>query len=516
MLERENVRQLYLRALDQLEGAPIPRTDGAFGPFFSPDGRWIGFFASNKLKKVAVSGGDPIDLCAAPNPYGGTWGTDGTILFAADEGRRPTTIRDTGGIPRLVAVKDDRGSWTRPHMLPGGKAAIVSHVADVGVLSLDTGEYRVLIENGGDGRYAPSGHLVFARRGALLAASFDLERQAVNGPATVILDDVRTEGRVAQAVFSRDGTLIYVPGSAANDATRPVWVDRHGKVQPVGMPPRPYRSFSLSPDGTRLAIVIGDPTNDVWVQDLERGSLTRLTSGGNNVQPHWTPDGTRVVFIERTGGGATPFWVPADGSGEPEPVFKGSHQGGVGSFSPDGQLVTFQRRSPDTGLDVWVRTLHGTQTEQPFVRTRFTEVGGEFSPDGRWISYVSDESGQYEVYVRPYPGPGGKWQVSTQGGVQQIWSRDGREVFYRNGNKWMVVTVDLQPVFKAETPRLLFEGPYVQVGGASYDVTPDGRRFLLLEPAQQEAAPVTHLNVVLNWFEELKRKAGSDATLASR
>jgi Tol biopolymer transport system component len=253
--------------------------------------------------------------------------------------------------------------------------------------------------------------------------------------------------------------------------------------------------------------VIGDPNNDVWVQDLERGALTRLTSGGNNVQPHWTPDGKRVVFVERTGGGATPFWVAADGSGEPERMFDGDHRGGVASFSPEGDIVTFITRSPETGLDLWVRPLNGRP--QLFLRTRFTEAGPEFSPDGRWIAYVSDESGQYEVYVRPYPGPGGKWQISTQGGVHQIWSRDGRELFYRNGNKWMVVAVSLEPEFKAGAPQLLFEGPFVQVGGSSYDVTPDGRRFLLLEPAGRDAAPVTHLNVVLNWFEEVTEKAGA-------
>ena len=162
--------------------------------------------------------------------------------------------------------------------------------------------------------------------------------------------------------------------------------------------------------------MIGDPNNDVWVQDLERGALTRLTSGGNNVQPIWTPDGKRVVFAKNTGGVRTPFWVPADGSGEPERLFEDDHRGGVASFSPDGQLLTFNRRAPDTGLDLWVRPLNGTQAPHPFLRTRFTEVGAKFSPDGRWIAYVSDESGQYEVYVRPYPGPGGKWQVSTQGG----------------------------------------------------------------------------------------------------
>jgi serine/threonine-protein kinase len=326
----------------------------------------------------------------------------------------------------------------------------------------------------------------------------------------VILEGVRSEGQraVAQAVFSGDGTLIYVPGSAANDATTPVWVDRQGKVQPVGMPPRSYGSFRLSPDGRRLAIVIADPTNDVWVQDLERGSLTRLTSGGNNVQPSWTPDGKRVVFTERTGGGATPFWVPADGSSEPERVFKSGHRGGIGSFSPKGDLVTFLTRGPDTGLDLWVRTLDGAQAPQPFLRTRFTEVGSRFSPDGRWISYVSDESGQYEVYVRPYPGPGGKWQVSTQGGGEAIWSRDGKELFYRHGNKWIVVAVNFTPEFEAATPRVLFEGPYIDVGGLSFDVTLDGRRFLVLERAVQDTAPVTHLNVVLNWFEDVKRKGG--------
>ena len=260
---------------------------------------------------------------------------------------------------------------------------------------------------------------------------------------------------------------LTVPGRAANDATRPVWVDRQGRAQPVGMPPRSYRSFKLSPDGTRLAIVIGDPNNDIWVQDLERGALTRLTSGGNNVQPSWTPDGKRVVFIERTGGGATPFWVPADGSGEAEPMFKDDHRGGVSSFSPKGELVAFNRRAPDTGLDLWVRPLHGSQTPQPFLRTRFTEVGAKFSPDGRWISYVSDESGQYEVYVRSYPSAGEKWQISTQGGEEGTWSRDGHEIFYRNGQKWMVVGVKVQPEFTARDAASAVRSDLTSTSGAS-------------------------------------------------
>ena len=503
VLERNGNRQLFLRAFDQVDGAPIAGTEGAFGPFFSPDGEWIGFFADNKLKKVSMSVG-PIVLCDAPNPYGGSWGTDGTILFSTDEGRRPMVVPGTGGRCQGVPLQDNRGSWTQPHMLPAGKAAIVSNpLLGVGVLSLTSGEFRRLVESGFGGSYAPSGHLVFARAGSLMAAPFDLERLAVRGPATVVLDGIRMEGQVAvaQAVFSRDGTLVYAPGRAANRTTTPVWVDRQGTIVPVGMPPRTYRSFSLSPDGKRLAIVIADPNNDVWVQDLERGTLTRLTSGGNNVQPKWTRDGSRVLFTSIIDGRRTAFSVMADGSGTPEAAPWAGN-----SFSPKGDAVAFARASPDTGLDLWVRSLKNPETPQLFVRTPFTEVGPEFSPDGRYIAYVSDESGQYEVYVRPYPLGPGKWQISPEGGEEGIWSRDGKELFYRNGNKWMAVDVRLRPEFKVGKPRQIFEGPYVNVGGLSYDVALDGQRFLVLQPAEGDVAPVTHLNVVLNWFDDVRRK----------
>jgi serine/threonine-protein kinase len=502
VMERQNGRQLYLHELDRLDAVAIPRTDGAFGPFFSPDGQWIGFFADNRLKKVSVSGGDPIDLWPAPNPYGGSWAADGTILFAAAEGFRPTMIRDGGGASQPVHLKEFKGAWTHPHLLPGGKAAIVSRLGGVGVVMLDTGEYRTIVEDGGDGRYVPTGHLVFARAGALLAAPFDLERIRMSGPIATVLQGLRMEGQrlVAQAGFSDDGTLVYLPGRASIDATRPVWVDRRGKVEPVGMPPRSYRSMSVSPEGQRLAIVIADPRQDVWVQDLARGTLTRLTSGGENVQPHWTPDGTRVVFTRIADDGVrAPFWTRADGSGEPERM-----SGGAASFSPKGDVVAFARPSRGTGMDLWVRPLDGAP--QLFLGTRFTEARPGFAPDGRWISYVSDESGQYEVYVRPYPGPGEKRQVSTHGGEEPIWSRGGKELFYRNGNAWMAVDVRLGHQFQAGTPRVLFRGPYLNVGGLSYDVTPDGQRFVVLEPVEPDTAPVTHLNVVLNWFAEVKQR----------
>jgi serine/threonine-protein kinase len=270
------------------------------------------------------------------------------------------------------------------------------------------------------------------------------------------------------------------------------------------MPPRSYKTFELSPDGQSLAIIITDPKDDIWVQDLARGTLTRLTSGTDPGGVHWTPDGKRVVFRSRRD---KVFSVPKDRSSEPEMFLKGDPQAAVSSFSPDGQLLAMFKSDPTNGQDLWVLPLKGNQTLQPFLRTRFTEVGPTFSPDGRYIAYVSDESGQYEVYVRPYPVRDGKWQVSTEGGEEPIWSSDGKELFYRNGRKWMVAAVNLKREFMAEKPKLLFEGPYVNVGGVSYDVTQDGQRFLLLEPVEPEIAPVTHLNVVLNWFEDVKQKA---------
>ena len=356
--------------------------------------------------------------------------------------------------------------------------------------------------------YAPSGHLVFARSGALLALSFDPEKLTVTGPERVILEGVRMDavGRVPQAAFSREGTLVYAPGSGvAAGAVRPVWVDRQGTTQPLAMPPRSYGNFSLSPYGRKLAIVvIEEPDRDLWVQDLERGTITPLTSGAAIGASRWW-DNTRIVFNWRTNPVAQIFMVPSDGSREPEPLIM--HRFVATSLSSDRAWMAGFRQDPVTGQDLWVFPLKGPPPLQPFLRTRFSEVGPQFSPDGRWLAYISDESGGYEVYVRPYPGPGGKVQVSAGGGEHVLWSRDGKELFYRTGQKWMSAAVTLGPEFTAERPRLLFEGSNLMTGAQSCtNVSPDGQRFLVLERTEQDIAPVTHLNVVLNWFEELRQK----------
>jgi serine/threonine-protein kinase len=288
-----------------------------------------------------------------------------------------------------------------------------------------------------------------------------------------------------------------------------VWVDRQGRETPIPAPSRSYLYPRLSADGRRVAVNATDQETDIWVWDLGRTTLTRVTfDPGIDAYPVWTPDGLRLIFSSERAGTRNLYWQAADGTGAVERLTDSPNQQNAAAVAPDGRRLIFTELAPKTADDVMQVELDGTRRVTPLVQSAFAERNGIVSPDGRWLAYEANDSGRYEIYVRPYPGPGGKWQVSTEGGEEATWSRDGNELFYRNGQKWMAAAVNLEPEFTSETPRLLFEGPYVNVGGASYDVTPDGQRFLLLEPTAQEAAPVTHLNVVLNWFEEAKQKAG--------
>jgi Tol biopolymer transport system component len=276
--------------------------------------------------------------------------------------------------------------------------------------------------------------------------------------------------------------------------------------QPLAAPPRPYETPRLSPDGRLVAVGTLTPT-EIWVYDIPRGALSRLTFEGGQ-QPLWSPDGKRIAFRSpRAGKPPNLFWKPADGSGAEERLTTSEHAQFTESWSPDGQFIAFMDIAPTTGLDIWILPLEGDREPRPFLQTPFQESMARFSPDGRWLAYASDESGRTEIYVRPFPGPGGKWQISTEGGTEPFWARSG-ELFYRNGNQLMAVETRTQPsspaIFSAGTPRLLFEGLYV--ASSDYDVTADGQRFLMIKPVAQEGAAATQIHVVLNWFEELKRR----------
>jgi Tol biopolymer transport system component len=514
-----STQQIYLRAMDSLEARPIPGTEGGVSPFFSPDGQWLGFFAGGTLKKVSVSGGAALTLANSTLPYGASWGSHGAIAFSALTITAVQQVPDAGGAPQPLTHLD-KGDVTHrwPEFLPGGKAVLFAAAtnainftnAQVAVQLVGTGERRTLIQGGTEPRYASSGHLVYAQGGTLMAVPFDPPRLAATGAAVPMVEGVLQSpvNGAAQYGISATGSLAYVSGGVQSAQSKLVWVSRNGAEQPLAAPAHAYLGPRLSPDSRRVAVTITEQEAQVWIYDLLRETLTRLTFEGNlNVRPVWTPDGKRIAFNSNKEGPLNLFWRLADGSGGLERLTTSEYTQVPTSWSPDGRLLAYFEVDPATQRDIWVLRM-SDRKPQPFLRTRFDEAVPRFSPDGHWLAYTSNESGRPEIYVQPYPGPGGKWQISTEGGTEPMWNPNGRELFYRSGDKMIAVDIATQPGFAAGTPRTLFERRYETplVPIDNYDVSPDGQRFLMLKPAEQVQAAPTQINVVLNWFEELKQK----------
>jgi serine/threonine-protein kinase len=515
--------QLYLRPLDRFEATPILGTEGAESPFFSPNGQSVGFFAEGKLKRVSFSGGAPLTLCGASLNRGASWGPDGTIVFtpaAATSGL--FEVSAAGGTPKALTMparKKGDLSHRWPEILPGGKAVLFTiwsggSFADarIALLSLETGEQRVLVEGGTYARYVLSGHLVFARADGLVSVPFDLKRLKVTGPPVSMVGSVSASplSGAVQVSFSGDGSLAYVAGGPSVGERTLLWVDRQGAARPIPMPPRVYTCPRLSPEGERLAIGIQGANPGLWLYEFARDTLTRLVASPMTSFPTWTGDGKHVTFAgSGLGSPYNLFWMSADGSGTFEPLTTSENMQFPGSWSPDGHLLAFSEADPTTGWHIWMLSPKGEPKARLFSQTAANEGGAIFSPDGRWLAYESDEPGRHEIYVRPFPGPGGKVQISTEGGTEPVWSRNGRELFYRNGDKMMAAAIVTQPAFAPAKPRLLFEGHY-ETGLypflANYDVSPDGQRFLMIKASDQGSTP-TQFNVVFNWSEELRRLA---------
>jgi len=511
-------QQIYLRAMDSLEARPIPDTEGATNPFFSPEGQWLGFFASNKLKKVPVNGGAALSIGDTTFPGGASWARGGMIAFVPAWSAPLREVPEAGGAPQpLTRFEKREFSHRWPEFLPGGKgllfvAAEASFDWTNAQVAVQTkaGERRNLIQGATQPHYASSGHLLYAQGGSLMAVPFDPQRLEVVGAAVPVVEGVlqsRTTG-AAQYSLSATGSLVYVTGGVQEDQHRLVWVNRNGAEQPVAAPAHAYMFPRLSPDGHRVSVVISEQGVQVWLYDLSRETLTRFTFEGNrNINSAWTPDGKRIAFLSNKDGPQNIFWQLSDGSGGLERLTDGEYAQVPMSWSPDGQLLAFMENNPTTGYDLWVLRMSDRKA-QPFLRTPFNESVPRFSPDGHWLAYISNESGRYEIYVQPYPGPGGKWQISTEGGTEPAWNPNGRELFYRSGDKMMAVDIATQPGFTVGKPRALFAGWYEATPAtfSNYDVTPDGQRFLMLKRNEQEASAPTQINVVLNWFEDLKRR----------
>ncbi len=515
---RGGTSQLFLRRLDQLEAVPIPGTEHAALPFFSPDGSGIGFFAGGKLRKVSLSGGAPLTLCEAQSGRGASWGPDDSIIFTPMNapGTGLSRAPASGGTPQVLTTPDPKArehSHRWPQVLPGGQAVLFTTYTGenpdenrVSVLRLDTGERRTLVEGATYGQYASTGHLVYARSGGLQAVPFDLSRLRVSGKPFPVLEGVHTQEAAgfAHFSFSGSGSLLYAAVGLTPGGHSLVWVDRQGNAAPVTQLRRMFYAPRLSPDGRRITLGVMEAGNhEVYLYEPGRDTLTRLTfDPAADITPVWTPDGKRVAFGSNRIEAPGLYWKAADGSGADQRLI------GVGSlprptsFSPDGKWLAFQQHTPATGGDIWLLHLEGERKAKPFLQNPTWEGEAVFAPNGRWLAYTS----HFDVYVEPFPGPGGKWQISTGGGQEPVWARNGRELFYRNGDRMMAVEVSTGSSFTAGKPRLLFEGQYVSVSSyVSYDVTPDGRRFLMLKDMVADKAP-GHLNLVENWFEELKRR----------
>jgi serine/threonine-protein kinase len=531
-------QQLYVRTVDRLGAAPLPGTEGGSLPFTSPDGRWVGFWSSGALKKVPVDGGGPATtICETTLPFGASWGADDTIVFSR-AGRGLWRVPAAGGTAQSL-IKPDRAKgeskFLVPQILPGNGAILftVTHTplpmwdddTEVVAQVLATGERKVLVHGGADARYLPSGHLLYLRKGTLMAVPFDLQDLTVTGGAVALITDVMQSGNTTnegtdsgagQFSVSSTGSLLYAAGGLFPDPERSLaWVDRSGSVEPLPLASRAYMSPRLSPDGRQLLIWTQGDRN-VWVHDLPRGVTTRLTFEGRNARAIWTPDGTRITYGSAIAGAENLFWRASDGSGTAGRLASSDVQQAPGAWTPDGKTLLFLQGDGAVGYDMWTLSLDGDRRPHPFLQTPFNEQYPDLSADGDWLAYVSNQSGRAEVYVQSYPGPGARQQISVDGGSAPAWSRDGRELFYVTApsvggqaalTKMMVVPVQLKPTFSAGSPRMLFQGRFGTTANTrGYDVAPDGRRFLMVQQKDRPVIRLTDMIIVQNWLQELTQK----------
>jgi Tol biopolymer transport system component len=531
-------RRIYVRSLDQLQATALSGTENARGPFFSPDGQWIGFFADGKLTKISTQGGAAVTLCDAVDDRGGSWGEDGTIVFTPDSnGVALFKVSSAGGTPQPLTTLDKQaGEETHrwPQVLPGSKAVLFTsnthgnnyEDADIVVYSIASGKRKTLQQGGFYARYLPSGYVVYMHESTLFAVPFDLKRLEVTGQPAPILEGVVTGPGVggAQFSFSDTGNLVYVAGRGGFQNVSIYWMDREGRFTPLHETPGGYRNPAFSPDGKRLALEISDgKRNDIWVYELERDTPTRLTfSGEANGNPVWTPDGQRIVYSSQDKDGVyNLWWIRADGAGDAQRLAESKSKytpQAAGSWRPDGKVLAFRQTNPGTGNDILTLPIEGDEKSgwkpgepKPFLNSAFNEGQPAFSPDGRWLAYISNESGNNEVYVRPFPGPGGKWPISTGGGLYPKWSRNGKELFYRTPDSKIMVVIYTASAdsFHADKPQLWSPGQFTELGlgNSNFDLHPDGKRIAVLKaPGTEQAAAVNKVSFIFNFFDEIKRK----------
>ena len=513
-------RQLYLRAMDALDSTPIPGTDeDPAAPFFSPDGQWIGYFSIPQLKKIAVSGGAPVTLSDTENPYGApVWGTDDTIVWGQSEGIM--RVSANGGTPELLIARGEVNLRT-PQILPDGSSVLFTRgpspaSGEVVVHSLESGEQKVLFA-GVTAKYVSTGHIVYTVDDVLFAVPFDLDTLEVVGGPVAMVEGVRA--LPPQYAVSDSGSLVFVPGGVAASERTLGLVDRDGAVERLNVPPKEYLSPRLSPDGQTLVVQsVEDSENVIWVYDLTGDTaIQQLTFEGNNSRPVWTPDSQRITFSSDRDGAMSLYWMPADGSGVAERLTTAeegtSHW--TGSWSPGGELLVFIVRDRAADWEIWKLSVDDRETQSLYDAPGTMYPGAELSPDAEWLAYGAGPNAiASDIYVEPFPPTGSRRRISQDGGLWPLWSPEGSELFYRPitglGGTLKSVDIVTEPAFAFSNEQTLpVEGFNVVPQYRDYDMSPDGERLLMVFPAEQPdtgepARP--QINIVLNWFEELKER----------
>ena len=532
----QSIARLYRRGLDDSIAEPIAGTEGGFAPFFSPDGQWLGFFTTTELKKVPLAGGSPIRISpVAPVTAGAAWGEDGSIVFTLTANGPLSRVPEAGGALQPVSTLDSsRGEHSHlwPQILPEGRGILVTMVlgkdfqdfanSQIVVLDPKSGRRTVVLEGSPFARYA-DGQIVFVRGASMFRAPFDLTRLSVTGPPIPLAEHITIDSEHGAASFAvtNDGTLVYADGPPVVDSNSVVLrLDRQGVEKPLPLPAALYGDPRLSPDGKTLALWKCEGSScKLFLYDLERNVLTPLTSEpGRFFNPVWSPDGRRVAYSGFAVGAPTLFVKNTDGSGQPQRLTSAPTETREAaefpdSWSPDGRMIAcvvvsrlFRGGQPDR--DIWLVSPDGKQKPRPWLESPYAETAAAFSPDGRWMAYVSDESGRKEVYVRPFSEAGGRIKISSEGGAEPVWARGGRELLYRQGNQFLSVDIRTEPGLAAGTPRVLFSGDF-RPGGREdapfgYAVSSDGNVIYAVREITVPE-PERHLAVVTNWLSSPAR-----------
>jgi serine/threonine-protein kinase len=516
------INRIYVRARTEAEPRPVAGTEGGTSPALSPDGRWVAFFADGAVRKASLDG-SVVTVAAATDVRGITWSDPSTFVLTTDAAGSLVSLPAAGGEARIVtrlATGERTHRW--PQALPGGKAVIftvgttdkpdVYEQATIDAVVISTGERRTILKGASMARYCGNGHLVYSRGAALYSAPFDAERLQVTGEAVQVVQGVERDASTGAAHFdcSDEGTLAYVPGSPAGAAQQLTWMDRHGRSEPISLPPGPYQEVRVSPDGKRIALLNGTSgSGDVWVYNLAEGTFTRLTFEGTSAAPTWSPDG-RTVYYSIFDGKSPRSTVArklADGSREAETLCSLNGRTYLAAIDEAHAtaIVDSIVAASDRG-DVLRVPLDSAGKPEPLVQTPFNEYGSSVSPDWHWLAYQSDDTGRAEIYVKDLRGSGGRWQVTTAGGEEPHWSADGRELFYRIANRLMALPITGGDAFRFGKPQPLFDGLYSFgiESGRSYDVDANTGRFLLVRPVRDTQAS-DRVRVVLNWDADLSR-----------